>query len=60
MKREAFTALYMTVLTEQEKKELEELDLTNGLIYYANDIPTRVNASAAVTNKDDEDGYYIL
>ena len=30
------------------------------MIYYANDIPTRISPSAAITNKDDEDGYYVL
>ena len=60
MESETFKALYRSVLTEQELKELQELDLTNGMVYYANDVPTRVNQSAAITNKDDEEGYYVL
>ena len=60
MKRDEFAEMYRTVLTDQETKELKDLDLTNGMVYYANDIPTRMNQSAAITNKDDEDGYYVL
>ena len=60
MKRDEFAEMYRTVLTDQEIKELKDLDLTNGMVYYANDIPTRMNQSAAITNKDDEDGYYVL
>ena len=30
------------------------------MVYYANDITTRTSTSSAVTNKDDEDGYYVL
>ena len=41
-------------------EELQVLDLTNGMIYYANDVPTRISQSTAVTNKDDEEGYYVL
>ena len=60
MESETFKALYRSVLTEQELKELQELDLTNGMVYYANDVPTRASQSAAITNKDDEEGYYVL
>ena len=60
MKRDEFADMYRTVLTEQEIEELFFLELTNGMVYYANDIPTRINQSAAITNKDDEDGYYVL
>ena len=60
MESETFKALYKSVLTEQEMKELQDLDLTNGMVYYANDVPTRPSHSAAITNKDDEEGYYVL
>ena len=60
MKREAFIALYNGVLTEQEKEELNTLPLLNDTVYYANDIPKRSSADTAITNKDDEDGYYVI
>ena len=60
MNKETFVTLYKHVLTEQEKAELQELELEGSMVYYANDIPTRTNATTAITNKDDEDGYYIL
>lgn len=60
MKRSTFTALYKNVLTEQEKEELETLELGNDSVYYAADVMTRKSAAAAVTNSDDEDGYYVL
>ena len=60
MKRDDFIALYKTVMTEQESAELLELELTDGMVYYANDIPTRISSTSAITNSDDEDGYYVL
>ena len=60
MKKEAFVMLYKHLLTEQEIAELKEVELENDMIYYANDIPTRTSAATAVTNTDDEDGYYVL
>jgi len=60
MKRSAFVAFYSQVLTEQEKSELATLKLGNDSVYYAADVPTRRSTAAAVTNSDDEDGYYVL
>ena len=60
MKRENFMRQYMDVLTQQERKELNELSLINDMVYYAADVPTRASASSAVTNSDDADGYYII
>ena len=60
MKRQAFIDQYKTVLTQHELVELQELDLTNGMVYYANDILTRTSQSNAVTNYDDAEGYYVL
>ena len=60
MKREDFIRQYQNVLTEQEKKELSELTLLNDIVYYASDVPTRANAASAVTNSDDDDGYYVI
>ena len=60
MKRDDFVESYNRVLTDQEKDELQTLELTNGQIYYANDIQTRSGPTQAITNSDDEDGYYIL
>ena len=48
------------MLTQHELVELQELDLTNGMVYYANDILTRSSQSNAVTNYDDAEGYYVL
>ena len=37
-------ATYRTVLTKQETKELETLELTNDTVYYASDILRREGA----------------
>ena len=60
MKRTAFLSYFNTVLTQQEKNELKSLDLSDDTVYYAGDILTRSSPSEAVTNHDDEDGYYVL
>ncbi len=60
MKRSALIAAYYKVLTDIERKELSDLNLTNDMVYYASDILTRASSGSAVTNKDDEDGYYVI
>lgn len=58
--RRQFIAAYKQILTEQELDELEKLNLVNDTVYYASDIQSRARVDDAVTNKDDEDGYYII
>lgn len=37
-----------------------ELEIAKDTIYYASDVPTRPDVSSAVTNSDDQDGYYVI
>ena len=53
MSKEAFVKTYSSVLTGQEKQELADLEIANNTVYYASDVPTRVDVASAVTNSDD-------
>lgn len=48
------------MLTEQEKGELEVLELANDTVFYAGDILSRPDVAAARINEDDEENYYVL
>lgn len=60
MDKDRFLERYRSVLTEQEQKELNELKLSQGRVFYAADIPKRKSAAEAKTNSDDGDGYYVV
>jgi hypothetical protein len=60
MHKAKFIAAFKEVLTENERKELDSLELTKDTVYYAADIIGRTSVDSAITNKDDEDGYYVI